>query len=69
MLEKNSPLYANSLLSENSVRFYFYRFKLWSDKIAPKGKPHVDIWDPALEFCSYIPFSLMIKSTAQPSTF
>lgn len=50
------------LLSENFVCSYFYRFKLWRNKIVPKGKPYIDIWDPAIEFCSYIPFSLMIKA-------
>ncbi|KAK2534585.1 hypothetical protein Q9966_007228 [Columba livia] len=37
-------------------------FKLWSNKIVPKGKPYIDIWDPDIEFCSYVPFPLMIKA-------
>lgn len=46
----------------NFVCLYFYRFKLWSNEIVPKGKPYIDIWDPGIEFCSYVPFSLTIKA-------
>lgn len=61
--------YTSLLLSENFVCFYFYRFKLWRNKIVPKGKPYIVIWDPAVEFCSYIPVSLMIKAMLSNGLF
>lgn len=58
MLECIEKLFfdTSSLLSENFLCLYFYRFKLWSNKIVPNGKPYIDIWDPAIEFRSYIVF-------------
>lgn len=60
-MHKNLLFETNLLLSENFVCLYFYRFNLWSNKIVPKGKPYIYIWDPAIEFYSSIVVSLIIK--------